>query len=268
MNKFMNIEPRDQKNIVRLILIAGAVLTLLFAVKLINEIDRVGDDANEVPSTISVSGTGEAFAVPDVAKVSFTVRSSKPSISEAQKDMNTKTSAALESIKSFAIAEKDIKTVDYSAYPEYDNPSYVCYNFSCPPPKAAKIVGYAASQRVEITIRDTEKAGDIIDALGKDNVTEISGPDFSISDEKGIEQEARAKAIADAKEQAKVLAKDLGVRLGDIVSFSEDGGGYPMPYMMKAESAAMDSAGNARAVLPVGENKITRSVTITFEVEQ
>ena len=264
----MNIEQKDQKNIVKLVLIAGAVLTLLFAAKLINEVDRVGDDAGEVQSTISVSGTGEAFAVPDVAKVSFTVRSSKASISLAQQEMNSKTAAALKSLESFSIAEKDIKTVDYSAYPEYDNPSYVCYSVSCPPQKPAKIVSYAVPQRIEITIRDTEKAGNVIDALGKDNVSEISGPNFSISDEKGVERDARAKAIADAKEQAKVLARDLGVRLGDIVSFSEDGGGYPMPYMMKAESA-MDAGANAvSASIPVGENKITKNVTITFELEQ
>ncbi len=263
----MNIESKDQKNIVRLVLVCGAVLALFLGAKFIHEVDAIGDDMNEITPTISVSGEGEVFAVPDVAKISFSVRTVKSSIALAQDEMNIKTNAALKSIESFMVAEKDIKTVDYSAYPEYSTPYYGCYSASCPPVKQPKITGYVASQRIEITIRDTEKVGEIVDALGENGVTEISGPDFSLSDEKGAEQEARAKAIADATEQAEILAKDLGVKLGDIVGFSEDGGGYPMPYMMKAESA-MDAGSTVSASLPVGENKITKNVTITFELEQ
>jgi uncharacterized protein YggE len=250
----MNIESKDQKNIIRLVLICGTVLALFLGAKFVHELDAIGDDMNEITPTISVSGEGEVFAVPDVAKISFSVRTVKASIALAQEEMNIKTNAALKSVESFMIAEKDIKTVDYSAYPEYSTPSYGCYGLSCPPVKQPKITGYVASQRIEITIRDTEKVGDIVDALGENGVTEISGPDFSLSDEKGAEQ-------------AKVLAKDLGVKLGDIVGFSEDGGGYPMPYMMKAESA-MDAGSSVGASLPVGENKITKNVTITFELEQ
>ena len=80
-----------------------------------------------------------------------------------------------------------------------------------------------------------------------------------------LQAKARKLAIDDAKEKARVLAKDLGVRLGKITSFSESGLRYPVMY----ESAMIkDSVGTAPAPaeLPKGENTISSDVTITYEI--
>ena len=89
---------------------------------------------------------------------------------------------------------------------------------------------------------------------------------FSVEDEEKIKVEARKKAIENAKEKAKVLAKDLGVRLGKMVSFSESGGGYPI-YARTLEALG---GGNGIVSAPSpqiepGEQEIRSIVTVTYE---
>ncbi len=82
-----------------------------------------------------------------------------------------------------------------------------------------------------------------------------------------LKDQARAKAIVNAREKAEVLAKQLGVNLGNVVSFSENSGGYPMMYAAKAMDMAVGASMPERAPeLPKGENKITSNVTITYEI--
>ena len=60
-------------------------------------------------------------------------------------------------------------------------------------------------------------------------------------------EEARRKAIEDARAKEKVLARDLGIRLGDVVSFNESGGGYPIYY---AKTMGMGMGGDEASVAP------------------
>jgi uncharacterized protein len=101
--------------------------------------------------------------------------------------------------------------------------------------------------------------------LGANNV---SGLSFTIDDEDALTAEAREQAINDAEEKAEELADQLGVSLVRIVGFNEGGGGYPVQYaraemtMMALDEGAVGSAPS----LPVGENKISSFVTITYEI--
>jgi uncharacterized protein YggE len=139
----------------------------------------------------------------------------------------------------------------------------------CPdiyPSGGNKIVGYEVSQSVEVTVRDLDKVSTLLAGLGKLNVQNVYGPDFTLDDPMAPQNEARANAINDAKAQAQVLADQLGVHLVRIVSFSENGGGYPYP--MYAKGAAMDVAESVPVPpqVPTGENEYSSSVSITYEI--
>jgi len=88
-----------------------------------------------------------------------------------------------------------------------------------------------------------------------------------VEDESAIQTEARDEAIADAKEKAKALAKELGVSLVRIVSFTESNGGYPYPLYDKAYGMGGAVAQSAPAPeISTGENKYTSNVTIVYEI--
>lgn len=221
-------------------------------------------------NVITVEGTGDVSVVPDVAQITFTVSESAKSVKEAQDLTTQKTDDAIAAMKKLGIAEKDVKTLSYNVSPKYE------YSQPCPPgvmctammPSNPKIVGYDVSQTVEVKVRDTAKAGDALAALGSIGVQNISGPNFMVDDEDAAKAEARGKAIDDARAKAKVLAKQLGVGLGKVVSYSENGNGYPQPMMYSAvaKGGAVDASREVAPSLPTGENKTTVTVSVTYEI--
>ncbi len=221
-------------------------------------------------NTISVSGEGEVFATPDIANISFTVREEAKKVSDAQDKVTIKIKSALASVRKLGVDDKDIKTQNYSSYPKYEwqEGTVTCLAIGCPPSRPGKqvIVGYEVSQTVTIKVRDLEKANAIVDGLATVGVTEMQGPNFAIDDEDGLKAEARKIAIDKARAKAEVLAKDLGVSLVRIVSFSE-GGYYPMYARATMVSMEKGIGGDVGAPeIPQGEEKITSSVTVTYEI--
>ncbi len=217
-------------------------------------------------ATISVSGEGEITAIPDIATIIFTVRESAKTVPEAQKLAEVKVIKAIAAVSALGVDKKDQKTLSYTVNPkyEYPNPVYSGYT-QMPTVSSPKLVGYEVSQTIQVKVRKIESAGEVFGALGKVNITEISGPEFTVDNMEKVEADAKALAIKDAKEKAKVTAKALGVDLGEITQFSEDNGGYyPMMY---SKAATSPSAAADAVSIPQGENVIKSHVTITYSLD-
>ncbi len=218
-------------------------------------------------NSISVSGDGEVFAVPDTATFSVTIQEEAKEVKDAQDVATKKGNDIIAYLKKEGIDEKDIQTTDYSVYPQYDYINAACSGGYCPPGKQT-LRGFQVSQTLTVKVRDTKKAGDLLSGVGSRGASSVSGLSFTIDDQDALEAEARDKAIAKAKAKAEVLAESLGVRIVRVVGFSENGS-YPMPYaygrgggdvMMAMESKA------AAPEIPVGQNKIISNVTVTYEI--
>jgi uncharacterized protein YggE len=219
-------------------------------------------------NTISVSGHGEALAVPDIATFTYSVVSEKPTVAAAQADATAKANAVTAYLKSAGIDTKDIQTSGYSINPQYDYTTQVCTNGFCPGGKQV-LRGYEVRQSTTVKVRDTAKAGDLLAGVGEKGATELSGLSFTFDKPDAPQTEARDKAIADAKAKADVLAKQLGVTLVRVVSFNENSaGGYPRP--MAYSTAVGNQAKDLAAVAPeisVGQNNVTDDVTVTYEIK-
>lgn len=217
-------------------------------------------------NTITVSGEGELFAVPDLATFTVSIQEEAKEVKDAQKVATQKTNDIIAYLRGAGIAEKDIKTTSYNVQPKYEWMEVQCVRYPCPGGKN-EMTGYTVSQSIEIKVRDTDKAGEILAAVGTKGAFMVSGLTFTIDDEDKLNADARDKAILDAREKAEVLADQLGVSLVRIVGFSENDGGYT-PMYMKREVALMsaDAAGGAAPELPMGENKIISRVSVTYEI--
>ncbi len=217
-------------------------------------------DNGKIVNTITVTGKGEVMAKPDIATISFGVIEEGMDVAKAQEASAIKMNKIIDTIKSSGVEDKDIKTTNYSIYPRYD---YLRVNYTYGGKQV--LAGYDVSQTVQVKIRDLTKIGEILSAVG-DSVTNVSGPNFSIDEEDTIKAQAKEEAIKNAREEAKKLAKSLGVRLVRITSFSE-GGVYPVYYgMEKSMTAGIGGADAIAPEIPVGENTITSNVTITYEI--
>ncbi len=235
----------------------------------LNNFDAIKHPAGQVAS-ISVSGEGEVTAKPDIATVSFTIRESAKTVPEAQKLVETKITNGVKALSGLGVdKEKDVKTLSYYVNPKYESQQTgYCNGYVCPPSKSV-IVGYEVSQSVNVKVRKVDQAGEVLGALGKVNITEISGPEFTVDDMDKIQAEAKALAIKEAQEKAQVTAKALGVRLGSITQFSEDGNGgyYPALYRGNTASGMALDAKAESVTLPQGENIIKSRVTITYTLK-
>lgn len=225
--------------------------------------------AGVMPSnTINVSGYGEAFGAPDIATFDFSVSIEKSTVAAAQAEATAKINAITQYLKDGGIDAKDIRTSDYSVNPQYDYMTASCSsNGYCPGGKQV-LRGYQVRQTTTVKVRDTAKAGDLLSGVGEKGATEVSGLQFTFDDPNKLQDESRGKAIADAKTKADQLAKQLGVRIVRVVSFSEGGGGYPSPMYAREVSYDMGAAGS-KAVAPeisIGQNKVSSTVSVTYEI--
>jgi len=243
------------------------IIGLFTLAKIVNEVKQSNyiGRGNQPANTISVSGKGEVSAVSDIASLSINLNKEGKTSKEAQTLLNESIAKTLSYLKEQKIEDGDIKSEYGGVSPKYSYDKSVCFTYPCPTTDP-KIVGYTATQSITVKVREVDNASVVRTGLTSLGVTDISGPTFSIDNEDTIKNEARSLAIMDAKAKANVLAKELGVTLGKVVSFNENiGGNYPMMYSAKS---AMDSVTTSAPapVLPKGENKITSDVTITYEI--
>jgi uncharacterized protein len=204
------------------------------------------------PPTISVTGEAQLSVAPDFAQIDGGVTTEARTAREASEANNKAMAAILAALKTSGIAEADIRTSRLSLFPQ-SSPSKV----SGP----VQITSYRASNRVTIHVRDVTKVAATIDALVAAGANEIGGINFMVSQESKLLDEARGKAIEDARRKAEIYAKAANVRLGAPISISEEGSGGPAP-VVRAQFKA-----NVGAQVSPGEETLRVSVSVSYEIK-
>jgi uncharacterized protein YggE len=251
---------------------ALGVLLLVFVIILISyysaatkekikQIEYIGK-GNE-SNVITVSKKGTVYATPNLVKVSFSVITEKKNVGDALKDNSDKSTAVIEFLKNQGIEENDIKTTYFNIYPLYEwrkTDNDIDYSSS----GTRVLVGYEANQTIEVKIRDVQKVSDIIEGAVDAGANEVSNLSFIVENEESFKAQARTKAIIEAKAEAAQTAQTLGVKLGDIVGFTESAY-YPYDSVKQLSSAEAYGAGSSS--ISAGENKIEVTVNIVFEIK-
>lgn len=266
-----NTKQTDSKSLaykaVAIVAITGSLTLALYSLSIIKQMKYIG--AGIAPTnTITVTGKADKYVAPDIAKITFTSRSTDKKVSVAQGKVNEQVKSAIDKIKGLGIDAKDIKTTNVYSYPKYTYGTVICtVGMAVCPPQKTILDGYEYSQTTEVKIKNIEKVGDVLDALGAVEITEVSGPDFSVDNIDTVKDGIRSNAIDNAKEKAHTLAKELGVDLVRITSFNETSGDYyPQPMYSKMAGMASSESVSSADTINVGENKITSQVTITYEI--
>ncbi|MFO0780680.1 MAG: SIMPL domain-containing protein [Candidatus Gracilibacteria bacterium] len=210
--------------------------------------------------TITVAGEGKISAKPDIANISLSVVSKGATVKQVTADNNTKMNQVLGAVKGLGVDAKDITTSQYSLYPEYDY-SYLSKS------GVNKIIGYNLTQEITVKVRDLQKVDDILDSATKAGANQVGALAFDLDDAGSVKKEARAKAFDKAKEKAQEMASMAGVRLGRVVTFSEEAPAYPYPQYNFAMEAKMDAGVTAAPSIEPGQKELTMSVSVTYEIE-
>ena len=205
--------------------------------------------AQPVSRTLSVNGLGTSNLTPDIAYIYIGVHSEGPAASEVVSANKVQTQAVLDALKKAGVAEKDLRTTNFSIYPsqQYD--------------AAGKqtSTNYVVDNTVYVTVRNLDGLGALLDDTISAGANSINSIQFDVADKTAAVKEARAKAVEDAKTQAKELADAAGVSLGEIQSISfYDNSPVPM-----AEGKGGGGVAAASAPVSIQPGQLTISVSVS-----
>jgi hypothetical protein len=218
----------------------------------------VGGDTYNVPAVtengVTLDATGSVKVVPDGVQFNFSVFAVEATSKSASERANVLANQAREALNESKIDKEDISTQNVSVYPEY----------SYSPEGKQTLIGFRASQSFAVTLRDTEEAGAVVDAVlllvGTDLTIDTLAP--ILLDTSDALEQARENAIKLAKKKAEEYADLLGVELGDVISVREFSGSSSIPQPWLRDMATADSLESTKTVVDLG----TQEVTVTVEV--
>ena len=211
---------------------------------------------SDIPPAISVTGEATISTPPDLAHIDAGVASDAKTARDASEANNAAMAKVLQALKGANIDDKDIQTSRLLLQPQYASTAS-----SRPGPTS--IIGYRASNHVTVKLRDVAKVAGVIDTLVAAGANEIGGINFTVSQASKLLDEAREKAVADARRKAEIYAKAAGVTLGAPLIISE--GGAPVIPLFRARMAPMAAASTPIAQ---GEETLSVSVNVTWAIKQ
>ena len=203
--------------------------------------------------SVVVIGEGSVSVVPDYARVRGGVTTRAKTAKEAT-EANTKAMTAITAMLANAgIAQKDIQTARFSVQPIYE---------SRQSNSEQKLSGFSVSNQINVTIRQIDKVGEILDRLVTTGATDVGNVEFLHSEPSAALDQARQAAVADARRKAELYAHASGLVLGGVSWITEDSRyGAPMPMTALRASAAM-----APVPIAAGEDTLHVRITVGFDM--
>ena len=199
-------------------------------------------------TTLSVSGYGESYYVPDKAVVIFAALGYGKTASDALSECSSKMSMIFSALEALGISRDNMETMGITVNPRYD--------WEQKPPQ---IVDYEASYNLMVEISDISLVGRAIDAAFAAGADRMSSLQFTLSEEResGLAAQAIKEAIDDALKKAEVAASQLGLKIARIDSISISHQQAPPPIIIR-------TAEMAEIPIAPGEGKISATVSLTI----
>ena len=224
----------------------------------------VQNGARQEPSIATVSGVGTVSVEPDMVRISVSMGQTAQTTRLAQEAVGKMAAQVLAILKDAGVGEKDIQTASLTF-----NPQYEWRNNG-----RSVLVGQRAEQSIDLAVRsireDDGKVPRLIDRLSGIDGIVMNRIEFCVDDNTEHFVRSRQLAFEKAMQKAEQYAELSGLRVGRVLSLSEEGASTPVPLYRSAAvnqfklEAAYDAAST---VLPSGQMEITTRISVTFLLE-
>jgi uncharacterized protein YggE len=207
------------------------------------------------PRTITVTGDGEVKVAPDHVMLSFTIAVDDKDIDRVRAQVEERTRKLLALVKQQGVEGKDLQSDYLNIAPRYQTGRLVGDN---------EFLGYFATRRVSVILRDLGKFEALIAEALRQGVTGVDQGEFRTSQLRQHRDQARALASKAALEKAKAIAAELGASVGQPYSIVENTVGYA-PLRYQAQNASANAGGNNDGEgLAPGQLSVRAQVTVSF----
>jgi len=219
--------------------------------------DRI---VNQQFKNVTVTGQGKISYTPDLAIVTLGVQIDKVAKPEdALNQLNTKVASIIEAVKKVGVNPEDIQTQNYSLYPQYDYKDNV-----------STVSGYNANEQLVVKVsgydKNQNKLSQVIAAASKAGANQVNNLTFDASNMNDLKQQARIKAIEDAKAKSSTLASTAGVELRDITGWYENLVNPVAMYSSDYGKGGM-GAGAAAPSTPAGDREVVIEIGVTYNIK-
>jgi uncharacterized protein YggE len=210
---------------------------------------------------ISVSGEGKVYAVPDIAILSLGIVAQATSVADAQDTANAAMEKVMTALKAAGVDEKDIQTQYYSIQQVTKWEDKI---------QQTTIVGYQVTNTVTAKIRHVDQTGKVIDAVvaAGGDLTRINSISFTVDDPTPYYNQAREKAATYAKAKANQLAQLTGVKLGKLITVSENSYLQSSNVYYDRNVMVASPAGSSGTSVSAGQLEIDATIQITYAIDQ
>lgn len=233
------------------------LLALILVFSLIVLPVSAATESNE--RVINTQGTGTITTTPDRVEISVAVMTEHANVEAAQQENARKMNSVMNALKNSGLTSEEMKTTGYSIYQVTKDEDRIL-----PGDKQAQV--YRVTNTLMITLKDTTKAGDIIDTSIENGANNVNYISFTLSDEKqaSLRAEALKEAVTQSRADADVVAASLGLSVRDVKEVTI-GGGYS-PATSRMYDSMMFASGVEKSATPIeaGEVTVTASVSISY----
>jgi uncharacterized protein YggE len=214
---------------------------------------RASDDSQPLAPSITVVGSGKASARPDMAQVQVGVVTQAPSSAKALRDNNDAMAKLFQALEARGIAKKDVRTANFVVVPQYKRGPHG--------EQLPEVAGYQVSNAVRVKVRQLDLLGRVLDDVVGQGANQVHGVRFAVAEPAPLLDEARRKALADARHKAELYAREAGVEMGPVLLIQEETPHRPGPLVLGAARAEA-------AAVPVaeGEQDFHASITVTYAI--
>lgn len=206
--------------------------------------------------TVTVHGTGIVKATPDVLEIVFGAEGNATTAKAALDQVGTASDAIVKLAKSNKVDKEDIQSSQIYLSPTYDYTD-----------GTSRITGYTASVTITVTLRDTDRASDLLDAAATaaGNALRLRGMTWSVDDPSKALEDARVAAMEDAKTRAETLAKSGGAKLGKVLTIGESSQSVSPP--MYDTSGGKGESASPGVAIEAGTSAISVNVDVVYELD-
>jgi len=209
-------------------------------------------------NVIQVSGSGSVTGTPDRVQLTFAVQTENANVKTAQSDNAVRMNAVIDALVAAGIPKDQMKTTGYSIYPVYEDSTGLL---------TPKIKTYQVTNTLQVTLKDVNQTGTIIDTAVAAGVNSVSSIQFMLSDEQAqvLRSEALKEAVTHARADADVVAAALGVTITGTQSADIPQGYVPVVYdTYRAEMASAKSP--VPTPIQPGDVTVTAQVSVTYTI--
>jgi len=226
-------------------------IVLASAILIAAMLPAAAQNSDSQSNRIIVSGEAAVSVEPDLVQIRAGVTTDAKSAQEAA-DANAKAMTEVSNaVRALGVPDTDVQTARYSLQPVYE----------AGPQNRNRLVGFQASNSLLITIRERDRIGELIDQVVGVGANTMGNIEFMVSEPSKHLDDARKRAVEDARRRAELYASAAGVKLGRPIEIIEQSATVPPQPMMMMRSAAQQ-----QTPISPGERTLRLSISVAYEL--